>query len=124
MIDDQIIRVMYEHFERLFPKTCPNCRRCFTTIRKYVLNTKIGATISYDANLGDWETTQPLGTFVFAECPCGTTLTLSTEGMPLPKIHLMLKWIRAEMERRGLSLEELLGYVPHEIRKRALTDPV
>lgn len=125
MTDDEIIQMMREHFEGLFPKVCPNCGRRFATLRKYILNTqRIGTSISYDAEMGDWETTKPVGGAAHANCPCGTTMALTTDGMPLSKIHLVLKWIKEETKRRGLSSKELMGYVRDEVRKRVLTDPV
>ena len=123
MTDDEMIRLNYEHYAGLFPKICPNCGRCFATLREYILDTKrIGATIAYDAELADWKTMQPIGAAAFSNCPCGTTLALTSEGIPLSTIHLMLEWIRVETERRGVSREELLGYVRNEVRKRALAD--
>ena len=125
MTDDEIIRMMRKHFEGLFPRVCPNCGRRYETLREYILNTKrIGATISYDAEMGDWETTQPIGGLALANCTCGSTMALSTDGMPLSQIHLMLKWVRTETERRGLSPKELIGYVRDEVRKQVLADPI
>ena len=123
MTDDEIIQMMREHFEGLFPKVCNNCGRYFATLREYILDTKrLGGTISYDAETGNWETTQPIGGVALANCPCGSTLALTTEGMPLSKIHLVLKWIKVESERRGLSQRELLEHVRDEVRKRVLAD--
>jgi len=125
MTDDEIIQMMREHFEGLFPKVCSNCSRRFATLREYILDTqRLGGSISYDAEAGDWETTQPIGGLALANCPCGTTLALTTESMPLSKIHLVLKWIKEETQRRGLSSKELMGYVRDEVRKRVLADPV
>ena len=123
--DDEIIRMVREHFEGLFPKVCPNCGRRYATLREYILDTeRIGATISYDAEMGDWETTQPIGAFALANCTCGSTIALSTEGIPLSQIHLLLKWVRTETERRGLSPRKLIDYVRDEVRKQVLADPV
>jgi UDP-N-acetylmuramyl tripeptide synthase len=123
--DDEIIRMIREHFEGLFPRVCPNCGRRYATLREYILDTKrIGATISYDAEMGDWETTQPIGAFALANCTCGSTIALSTEGIPLSQIHLLLKWVRTETERRGLSPRKLIDYVRDEVRKQVLADPV
>jgi hypothetical protein len=123
MNNDEIIQIMREHFEGLFPKVCNNCGRYFETLREYILDTKrLGGTISFDAEAADWETTQPIGGVALANCPCGTTLALTTEGMSLSKIHLVLKWIRVESERRGLSPMELLGYLRDEVRKQVLAD--
>jgi hypothetical protein len=123
MTDNEIIRMTREYFEGLFPKVCPKCGRHYETLREYILNTKpTGATMAYDAESGDWETTQPIGAMALANCSCGTTLSLTTEAMPLWQIHLVLKWIRAETERRGLSVADLMGYVRDEVRKQVLTD--
>lgn len=121
MTDNEIIQMMHEHFEGLFPKVCSKCGQCFPTLRDYILKTKrLGGTISYDAELGDWETMMPIGAVALANCPCGTTLALTTDGMPLSKIHLVLKWVRVEVERRDLSPMDLIGYVRDEVRKRVL----
>lgn len=123
MTDDEIIQMMYEHHTGHFPKVCSSCGRCFATLREYIQNTtRIGSTVSYDAEEGDWEPTQPLGAFAYANCSCGTTLALTTEGMPLAKIHLVLAWVKTETKRRGLSPAELIDYVRDEVRKRALAE--
>jgi hypothetical protein len=120
--DDQIIRMVREHFEGLFPKVCQKCGRRFETLWEYILNTKpIGEIMAYDAESGEWETAQPLGGMALSNCSCGTTLSLTTETMPLSQIHLVLKWIRAETERRGLSVKDLMGYVREEVRRQVLT---
>jgi hypothetical protein len=124
MTDAEAIRIMREHVEGLFPKECPNCRRRFATLHEYVLATKpLGATISYDAEVGDWNPNEPVGTTAMANCPCGTTLTLTSEGISLMKMWRLLNWARVETKRRGLSQAELLSYVREEIRKQVLSEP-
>ena len=125
MTDDEIIQMTREHFEKLFPKVCPKCGRSYATLRQYILNTKrIGTTICHDAEIGDWETTQPIGAAAHSNCLCGTTMVLTSDGMPISQIHLVLKWIKEETKRRGLSPKELLDYIRNEVRKRVLADPV
>jgi hypothetical protein len=82
----EALAVVRRHSESQFPKTCSTCGRHFATLREYILTTKrIGQAISFDAELGDWQTEQPIGSLAFANCCCGSTLVLSTEGMPLPQ---------------------------------------
>lgn len=124
MTDDEIIQMVLEHCEGLFPKVCPNCNRFFGTLREYILNTKrLGAIICYDTEIGDWETMQPIGSAAYSNCFCGNTLVLTSAGMPISQILSVLRWIKEETERRGLSPSELMDYVREEIRKRVLTDP-
>jgi hypothetical protein len=49
-------------------------------------------------------------------------MTLTSEGMPVPQVHLVLKWIKEETQRQGLSPLELINYVRNEVRKRVLAD--
>jgi hypothetical protein len=121
MTDDEIVLLNYEHYCSLFPKTCPRCRREFATLRDYITATvPIGPTISFDAELGEWRPPSPLGAAAMANCSCGTTLALTTEGIALDDIHAMLEWIKSETASRGVSTEQLLGYIRGEVRKMAL----
>ena len=121
MTEDDVIRILCEYFESLFPKVCPNCNRCFATLREYIETTKrIGPSRSYDADMGNWDTERPIGSIALANCPCGSTLALTTEGMPLPIRLELLKWVRIETKGRGVNPSELLEYLRGEVRKRTL----
>ena len=121
MTEIEVIKTLCEHFEGLFPKVYPNCNRRFTTLREYILITKrLGQSMSYDAELDHWNTMQPIGSVALANCPCGTTLALGTDGMLLPRRLLLLNWVRIETQRRGLSPQELLDYLRDEIRQQVL----
>jgi hypothetical protein len=123
MTETEVVKTLREYFEGLFPKVCPNCNRRFTTLREYILITKrLGPSMSFDAELGDWNTLRPMGSVALANCPCGSTLALGTEGMPLPKRLLLLNWVRIETQRRSLSPQELLDYLRDEIRKQVLAE--
>jgi hypothetical protein len=120
MHDEEIVGLVREHFEGLFPKTC-SCGRLFTTLREYILGTEsIQGAVSYDAASGNWTPKKFLGTWAFANCPCGSTLALTTDGIPLATRHLLLAWVKVETERRGVSSEEVVGTLRAEIRTRVL----
>lgn len=124
MTDAEIVQMMRAHFEGLFPKVCPNCGRRYENVREYVENTTpTGPTISYDAELRDWKPAQPIGALAAANCPCGTTIALSTAGMSVAQIHAVLEWVKVETTRRGLSPRELIGWVRDEIRRQVLAEP-
>jgi hypothetical protein len=121
MTEAEVVQIVREHFESLFPKACPNCGHRYVTLLEYVQRTKpIGPPTSFDAESGDWHTNQPIGSVVQANCACGTTLALSTETMPLPKRQALLGWIKVETERRGLSPGELLAIVRENVRSVVL----
>ena len=115
---------MREHLEGLFPKVCPKCKRRFATLREYLLITEhVGPAMPYDADVGDWTPLRPLGTVTFANCPCGSTLALSSEGMPLVRLWSLLAWVRVETQRRRQTPQQLLNYLRDEICKQVLAAP-
>jgi hypothetical protein len=118
--EDDIIPLLLSHIEGLFPRTC-SCGRTFATLREYVRSTQpVGDVISYDAASGDWAPARPVGTLALANCPCGTTMAISTEEMPLDERHRVLAWIKAEMTRRGVASDAVVGGLRERIRKRAV----
>jgi hypothetical protein len=124
MTEAEVITQMREHLEGQFPKECPTCQRRFATLREYLLTTKhLGPAMPYDAHLDDWTPLKPLGTMTYANCPCGSTLSLSSEGMPLTRLWSLLSWARAETKRRGLTPEEVLNYLRDEISRLVLAEP-
>ena len=124
MTDTEAIHLIRKHVESLFPKECPNCHRRFANLREYVQGTQpVGATISYDAEAKDWQPNHPVGTTASANCACGTTLMLSSEGIPIRHMWRLLHWARAETRRRGVTPQQLLENIRAEIRRQVLTDP-
>lgn len=122
MNDADIIGPLLTHCEGQFPKACA-CGRKFATLREYIRDTvPIGDAISYDAASSDWSPTQPLGALALANCPCGSTLAVSTEGMSLETRHRVLAWIRSEMTQRGVTAKVVAGAIREKIRKGVLSD--
>jgi hypothetical protein len=121
MTEAEALQALRQHFESLFPRACPSCSRRFETLREYILTTKrTGVAMSLDAEEGDWETTRPIGSLALANCPCGTTLALSTRGMALPQRLALLGWLKMETERRGVSPSVLLEGLRDGLRKQVL----
>lgn len=124
MTEADVIQAMRVHLEGQFPKVCANCQRRFATLREYLLATnQRGTALPYDADAGQWNPLRPLGTFTFADCPCGNTLTLSSEGMPLSQLWRLLNWARIETKRRHMTPQELLNHLRDEITKQVLAGP-
>ena len=124
MTEAEVVRIMREHLEGLFPKVCNNCKRRYATLREYLLTTEpVGPAMPYDAEMGDWNPLYPLGTATYANCRCGNTLALTSDGMPLSRLWSLLSWARSETERRGLTPQELLNHLRDEITKQVLATP-
>jgi hypothetical protein len=125
MTEEEFIQRSYQYLLSLFPKTCHTCGRVYATLREYVRETSpIGPVVSYDAELGDWHPSDPLGTLALANCACGSTLALTNLEEPLPQIHETHGWIRMESARRGISLRQLLADLRDKVRQRAMADSV
>ena len=125
MTEDEVVRTLQEHFESLFPRACPNCDRTYASLRDYILVTKrMGPPISVDMELGNWNTELPIGTVALANCPCGSTIALSTVTMRLPLRLELLNWMRIEVQRRGVGPAELLEYLRDRVRSRVLGSPI
>ena len=125
MTEEEVVQILHEYFESLFPKVCSNCYRTFATLGKYIQVTeRIGLPMSYDAEMKNWNTKQPIGSIAMVKCPCGTTLALSTLSMQLPLRLELLNWVRIETQRRGVSASELLEQLRDEVRKRVLRDMI
>jgi len=86
-----VIKKMREHLEGQFPKVCNNCHCRFATLREYLQITKHrGAAMPYDADAGNWLPLKPIGTVSYADCPCGSTLLLSSAGMPRHRLWSLM----------------------------------
>ena len=88
-----------------------------------MITTHVGPAIPYDAELGDWQPLLPVGTATYANCPCGNTLALTSQGMPLSQLWPLLAWARLETKKRGLSPQALLNYLRDEICRQVLAPP-
>jgi hypothetical protein len=124
MTEAEVINAMRRHLEGLFPKVCPTCQRRFATLRAYLLTTEhFGSAIPYDAEMGNWSPWRPLGTVTYAKCGCGHILALTSAGMPLAQLWLLLNWARQETRKRGMTSRELLNYLRVAICKQVLAGP-
>ena len=123
MSEADLIWVIRKHVEGLFPKTCSVCHRVFPNYRDYLRNTKrCGVPISYDLELNDLKPKRSSGNIALADCSCGNTLTISSEGMPLMQIWQILYWVKMESLRRGVKTEEIICYIRDTVENQALND--
>ena len=123
MSETEVIRVIREHVEGLFPKTCNACKKVFPNYREYLLNTsRLGNPVSYDMELGNLRPENASGNIALANCRCGNTLVISSSGMPLIQIWQILSWVKAETSRRGVKTQEVICYLRDTVEKQALAN--
>jgi hypothetical protein len=122
MTEADVIQVIYEHVAGLFPKTCQGCGKVFPNYRNYLLNTEhAGIPLSYDIQLNNWQPDNSSGNVALANCRCGSTLAISSKGMPLSRIWEILYWVRMESRRRGVKADVIICYIRDVVEKKALS---
>lgn len=120
----EVVAAMRKHLEGHFPLVCPLCQRRYPTLHDYLQNTEHqGDAIPFDAELGNWRPRRPIGTVTLANCRCGNTLSLSSEGLPLIQLWRLLNWARIETQRRKQTPRELLNYLREVICTQVLAEP-
>jgi len=123
MTEIEVIRIIRAHLESQFPKTCSKCMKRFETFRDFLLaTTPVGSAISYDAEMGDWYPTDPVGSGALVNCACGTTLALTSAGMSLFRLWSLLNWARIESKKRHQTLTQLLNHLREKIDQQVLNE--
>ena len=123
MTEDDVVRTVRSYIERLFPRVCSNCGRRFVSLRDYLeTTTHLASPILYD-DITDGVPQNPIGPMSLANCMCGTTLTVSSSGIPTAQMVELLAWARSESRRRSISVRELLRHIRDRIDRQVLEGP-
>ena len=119
MVFEDAVCVIRSHVESKFPKTCPLCGQVFGTLSDYVRGTRpVGQPVSYDAVLGDWTPTDPIGTYTLVRCACGTSLAIDSSGMSLLTLWRLMRFARQETRKTRETISELLERIRVEVHRR------
>jgi hypothetical protein len=120
--EDDVVRIVRSYIEGLFPKVCPKCGRRFNSLREYLRSTThLGSPNLYEAP-GDEMSASPLGPIAHATCLCGNTLTIGSEGIPKAQLVELLKWAKADSQRRSIGMIEVLRQLRDRIDQEVLHD--
>ncbi|MFI5347999.1 MAG: hypothetical protein ACHQ2Z_00525 [Elusimicrobiota bacterium] len=123
MTSDEAVNLTRAHFESQFPKVCGNCGVTFGSLRDFALQTSFqGHPISYDEETGDAKPKNPLGIYSFANCACGTTLAVTSDGMSSLMLWRIMTWVRKEARRRGRTWREVAAWIRGEIDRQARSE--
>ena len=118
--EDEVVRIVRSYLEGLFPRACPRCGRRFESLQEYLEGTThLSSPIIYD-DLTDEVPAKPIGPMSLANCPCGTTVALSSRGIPAATMVGLLTWARQESLTRSIELRELLSEIRDRIDEQAL----
>jgi hypothetical protein len=124
LTETEVLAIIREYLEGLFPKECSNCQRRYFTLREYLLTTRqLGDAVSVNPKAAERNQANPVGTLTFANCTCGNTIALSSERMPLPQLWSLFDWARAETQIRGQTPRQLFDHLRDELWKIVLSGP-
>jgi hypothetical protein len=122
MSEDEVVRIVRSYIEGLFPRVCPTCGRRFDSLRDYLeVTVHLSSPMLYD-DIDDAIPTTPLGPMSFANCPCGTTLSVGSRGIPPAQMVELLTWAKHEARLRSIGLSELLHHIRERIDEQVLAE--
>ncbi|MCC6872824.1 MAG: hypothetical protein IT378_00835 [Sandaracinaceae bacterium] len=91
----EFVATLADHCREQFPRHCPACDRRYASFEQYLTDmVPIGIPIEYDPAPDD-----PHGIVDFANCICGTTLSIQWEGPPSPQRVALREAIEREAAR-------------------------
>ena len=124
LTEAEVIRIMREHLEGQFPRTCSVCHRRFATLRDYAVTTQpVGIPICFDAEVENWHPVSSTGAMTYNQCPCGNIMALNSNGMPLALYKSLLGWARQKMENQNVTHRQLLIELREKMIQEVLGDP-
>ena len=124
MLSDQdVVRTVRAHLESKFPKDCQSCGRRYTCLADYLLRTThVGHPVSIDDPNHQNESRPLFGAISYADCRCGSTMSLSSKGLDRMTMWRLLQWAALSMARRGMSIGEILSDLRRRIDAEVLDE--
>jgi hypothetical protein len=117
MTEEEVVQIVQQHVASLFPRTCSMCGTQFANLKDYLLRTRhVEDPISYDLEPGEWQALS------LANCQCGTTLAITSDGMPAETVMALMQFGIEESERRGITFRQLLREIRDKIDARVLNN--
>jgi hypothetical protein len=121
--EEQVMKVVRDHVERQFPRTCTTCGHVYESLPDFVhAGIPLGEPASFDASQGNWEPEDDGGILSMINCPCGNTLGFSSQGMGLMNMWNLLRWLRKQSRQRGLPVSKVLLEIRLKIKDDILAE--
>ena len=118
--DEEVVAIVRDHIESKFPKLCANCGRQYGSLPDYLRRTThLGNPLNVD-DPATASTERLVGAISYANCPCGSTLAISSAGLDVLTMWALLQWAGASASRRGISVGELLADLRRRIDEEVL----
>ena len=123
MTEEDVIDTVIRHMKTQFPKNCKGCGHHFASLRDYCgYTTPVGSPVVYDLEMGDLAPKNPLGSLTFSNCRCGTSLVLTSKGIPLMQYWTLVQWGYSEMRQRQMTQDQLLGYLRQKAHDKVMSE--
>lgn len=112
----ELVAALADRCREQFPRHCPACDRRYGSFEQYLSDmVPIGFPIEYDPAPDD-----PHGIVDFANCICGTTLSIQWEGPPSPRRVALRQAIAREAARTPGGATTVLLRLRDAIARTAL----
>jgi hypothetical protein len=123
LTENDVIEIIHNYLKSNYPSECKNCGKQFDSLADYLRNTThIGLPVSYDAIKGNWKLVKQIGTISMADCPCGTTLSVSSKNMDLKTMRKLMLWAKKETRKQDKKLTYLLGELRAKVDAKVFSE--
>jgi hypothetical protein len=124
MTEEEVIDTVIKHMKTQFPRSCVCCGQQYETLRDFCATTQpAGQPVVFDPYPENAAAKEPLGSAAFSNCRCGTSMALSSKGMPLLQYWALIRWGYNEMIRRRMTQDELLQYLREKCHEKVMAEP-
>jgi len=111
-----------KYIESQFPRTCSNCGRTFQTLFDYLIKTRhLGDPIAYDEDALKVDGQNLTGVVSYANCVCGSTLTITSQAMDFLTYWRLMFWAKMESRKHKITISKLLRQVRKDIDDQVLS---
>ena len=91
-----------------------HCGRQFASLREYLeTTTHLDSPVVYAG----------IAALSLAQCPCGTTLGVGSDGISDTQVMELMAWARSECATRSIGVRDLLLHLRDRIDRQVLDDP-
>jgi len=123
MNESEAIKIVKRFLSEQFPKQCTCCGKRYSSLSEYIKGTKtVGKPISYDAENNNWNPVKPAGTVSISNCSCGSSLSLSSNGMEVKTLLQLMRWARKEAKIQGIDFSDFLDILRTKFNTSVLND--
>lgn len=119
MTEQDVIDIIVNHMENLFPLSCMNCNKLFHSYKDFLLHSeRLGPPNAYDEKFHldkRFIVLKPMGPHTDYSCKCGHMIRIGSTGMKKMRLLKIMFWSRNERRKRNISINKLLVEISQKV---------